>query len=533
MTLSESIAWSFARSVIIASLALWPLATVLHTIDTRATVRSRRFWILLAIFPFFVPELLIGFHYRLAATQLSSGASPIAAAICTESLYAVLQFSRCLAAGVAVALLLPGAQVTEQSLYSWDLLRASLHPWTWRRGWLMLRIRGPWTAMLISWSLMALMAFQEFETAALMQIDRHPVAWSVWLFDAHAARQPIQASLRMVLIPVACELLLLLPALLLLKCRAGLLATPGGISDSLTERVPSKSSRTRTSRGTRTAGRISSDGLPAASCRTENKLAALCLCPAIILFVLWPLLSNLKPMIFGLCSMMSNPSALRQAVQQILTSVGFAIAATIVAMNIAAIVLASPRVRQQTAERFSQMLMTVLAGAGLMGSLVLSVLLLTLFQWPGLRVFYDSWLPMLLGQAIAVLPKALAIGLLLQQVTDESAIFSARLLQQFPDSAVRRSASKTLWRLITSRWLLYGLVVAHWCFWDVTVASILRPVALEPVVTRLYNEMHYGRTEALMSLAGLAALTPIAVWLLAMMASFFRAGWSSQSASRP
>ena len=78
---------------------------------------------MLAVFPFFVPELLIGFNYRLTATQLSSGASPVIAAICTESLYALLQLVRCVSVGVALSLLLPRSAVTRESLYSWDLLQ--------------------------------------------------------------------------------------------------------------------------------------------------------------------------------------------------------------------------------------------------------------------------------------------------------------------------------------------------------------------------------------------------------------------------
>jgi len=75
------------------------------------------------------------------------------------------------------------------------------------------------------------------------------------------------------------------------------------------------------------------------------------------------------------------------------------------------------------------------------------------------------------------------------------------------------------WRLTTGRWLLGGLIIAHRCFWDVTVASILRPVELEPVVTRLYNEMHYGRTEALMSLSIFAAFVPLGIAILAIIMS--------------
>ena len=141
MTLADSILWSFARSALIAGVALWPVAVLLRQMAASRTVRTRRVWLLLAVFPFFVPELLIGFNYRLTATQLSSGASPVVAAICTESLYALLQLVRCVAVGVALSLLLPRSEVTREAMYSWDLLRP-LSTHDWRRGWLWLRLTG-------------------------------------------------------------------------------------------------------------------------------------------------------------------------------------------------------------------------------------------------------------------------------------------------------------------------------------------------------------------------------------------------------
>ena len=164
---------------------------------------------------------------------------------------------------------------------------------------------------------------------------------------------------------------------------------------------------------------------------------------------------------------------------------------------------------------------------GLLGSLVLSLGLLAIFQLPLLRGLYDTWLPMLLGQTLAVLPFAVAIVLMLMRVADPAALHSAKLLAVSEEYLIRRQMASIRWRLTTGRWLLGGLIVAHRCFWDVTVASILRPVQTEPVITRLYNEMHYGRTEALMSLSILAMLTPLAIAVLAMLLS--RLGTSALS----
>ena len=106
MTLIVALLWSMVRCVMIASLAVWPVAEIVSRIEASPTVLSRRLRLLLAIFPMFLPELLIGFNYRLTVTQLTSGSSPIIAATCTETLYALLMFSRCLAVGVALSMLL-------------------------------------------------------------------------------------------------------------------------------------------------------------------------------------------------------------------------------------------------------------------------------------------------------------------------------------------------------------------------------------------------------------------------------------------
>ena len=529
MTLADSILWSFARSTLIAAVALWPVAVLLQQMASSRTVQARRVWLLLAVFPFFVPELLIGFNYRLTATQLSSGASPVVAAICTESLYALLQLSRCVAVGVALSLLLPRSEVTRESLYSWDLLRpVQVSPFSaWRRQWLWLRLNGPWQPRLISWSIMALISFQEFETAALMQIDRHPVAWSVWLFDAHAARQPLTDSLRMIVVPLLCEMLLLAPAIILML---------------------------RSRMGSSTSGELPDEDPSAAGSGRRSFTAAVILLPGMTLFLLWPVLVNVVPTVNGLLSMLRG-TLLKQSALQILTSTSFAAASTFIAMSVAVAIFFRHRVypggstascatmvesmdgRSTRAEadgppgqarwriNHSLGVDTCYAAAaavilpGLLGSLVLSLLLLAAFQMSLLRPLYDTWLPMLLGQSLAVLPKALAVVALLKKTADNAAIHSAKLLTSSVNAGLRRAASSILWRLTTGRWLLGSLVIAHWCFWDVTVASILRPVQLEPVVTRLYNEMHYGRTEALMSLAVLAALTPVIVAGCAMVLS--------------
>ncbi len=133
-----------------------------------------------------------------------------------------------------------------------------------------------------------------------------------------------------------------------------------------------------------------------------------------------------------------------------------------------------------------------------------------LFQQPGLRRLGDTWLPMLVGQSLLMLPRAWVLVLVLKSTVSPEGLHSAVILQS-GQVEHRRSASQLLWNLLHVRWILAAAVLCHWCTWDVTTASILRPVTVEPVVTRLYQEMHFSRTESLTTLSLITVSIP---WLL-------------------
>lgn len=514
MTLTDSLLWSLIRCVFVASISLVPVAILTQQIERSTTTRSRRLWLFLAVLPFFVPELLIGFNYRLTATQLSRGTSGAFAAVSTEFLYLLLLLARSTAFGASVRQMVTRSSVSKESLHAWNSLRpsnssrqtGSLTLMQWRQGWLMLHLTGPWRSSLIAWSIMALTSFQEFETAALMQIDRYPVTWSVWLFDAHANRQPLSDSIRMILGPLAIELILLSPALWMLLRHA-----PKATVQSFTPYSDSS-------------------GLPAHPVRS-----LLCLIPGLVLFFFWPLLFNLSSALSGLGALLQNADLLRMAAEQILTSTGFAVAAAILAILLSGMMQPASRLLDASSQdpRVFKNVLLLLLIPGLMGSLVLSLLLVAAFQHSLLRPLYDTWLPMLLGQSLAILPRSFALVVIMNQMTEQSALYSASLLMSSPHLNIRQRVSNIFWRMTTFRWLLCGLVIAQWCFWDVTTTSILRPVQLEPVVTRLYNEMHYGRTESLMSLTMLALLIPMALWGVLATATWLRASVWPTVSDRP
>jgi ABC-type spermidine/putrescine transport system permease subunit II len=480
LTISDALTWSVVRCLIIASLGIIPSGWLATSVRRVGAGGSRWVWLTLILIPCLVPELLTGFTYRLMAARVMQSR------IATETLYAVLLLFRCVSVGAAVRLMLPAEQSVETSLYSWKLLRPQRSILAWFTGWLRLKADGPWRPAIVSWSLMCLVSFQEFETAALLQLGQHPISWSVSLFDAHAARQPLSDSLRMTIAPVLMQLLLVAPSLLLTMftpVTRPLIPTHAG--SLLRESANSKPRRHWVRQTTAVVWSIIGLGL----------------------FLIWPLVVSFRELWGGVFTIARQPELIAQSMRQIFVSLAFAAASTIVALR------AASWLTHNRSRRMNMVFML----PGLTGSLITSIMVVALMQTPPLRWLYDTWLPLLLGQSLAVMPRALLLTRLLSQQQNPAAVHSARLMGESADPETRRKAHRLIWQLQDFPWFLGGLIICHWCFWDVTVASVLRPVQLEPVVTRLYNEMHYGRTELLTTMTASAMIIPIAAGTLVIL----------------
>lgn len=473
MSYHAILCWCMLRSLVVATLGIWPAGLLATCVQSARSPAGRRLWLFLILTPFFVPELVVGFTYRLPAVATVSGD-----AVVPEVLYGLLMLIRCVSVGVVVRLIVNPPGAMGPSEYTWRLLRPVPVTFRWFSGWLRLKLLGAWRAPFIAWSLMCLTCFQEFETAALLQIDRYPVSWTVWLFDAQASRQPLSTTLWQLIGPVMMELFFLVPCLLVMIWKRNEVA---GATQQLTAFV--------------WPGRV------------RTAVGVIWILLSVGMFVVGPLVSNRQQLLGGLPVITQQPDFLLQTLRQISVSLAFAASASVVALWTAA----------WLAECRWRFLAIPCLLPGLCGSLPVALLLLGLFRLPVFRLVYDTWLPMILGQSISILPRAWLAMILLQGRIDDTAIYSAKLLSSSPDIAVRRNSGRLIWRLGTFGWLLGGLLICHWCFWDVTSTSILRPVHVEPIVTRLYNEMHYSRTEAMAVMTTLAVILPLAAGGLVMM----------------
>lgn len=466
MTLESALIWSTVRAVCVASIAL-PLAWAISKTCFRFEVASKqsRIVIAVALLPLFVPDLLIGFTYRLTSARL------IHSVIATEFLYAALLLARIVAFQFAVHMVLPSGSGSREAIHLWKLREGRNIRW-WMT-WLKLQFAGPTRTLIVAWMAGVMLCFQEFETAALLQIDRHPIAWTVWMFDAHAAGEPLIRSLGFAVPAIVIQSVWLVPCLWLLMNGPALQT---GMQPRQLQSGPSVRIAT-----------VITLAVIAAS------FAAVCV---------WPVIGNGREAMSGLQTFLRQQTILPKC-RQIVTSLGECAIAAVIGLQIC--VLA-----QRTNRRAWQLCLLL---PGLCGSLILSLCLLALFQLPLLHIAYDTWLPMLIGHVLLLLPRAFLLVTILKLLTPAASQHSVELLATAKHSQAARSVGQLAWILQQRKWLLSLAILTHWCFWDVTVAATLRPVRFEPIITRLYNEMHYGRTETLAAMTVLALLIPIGCFL--------------------
>ena len=470
MTIETALAWSIGRSLLVATIAL-PISFAIAKICNAQNLhqRVRQLAIVVAVLPLLVPDLLTGFTYRLTSAKLLHSVAA------TEGLYASLLLFRIVALQVAVRLILPGTAIGPEALHSWKMTQSSAS--AWHLGWIRMLVLGPARTSLVSWLGGCLLCFQDFETAALLQINRHPIAWTVWLFDAHAAGEPLVSSLKYVLRALVFQLLILLPAMLLLVDRR--------ISSVDSHRPSSPNGHVKTN----------------SRSRVPEILFGVV---SLSVVLLWPIFVNMDQLLDGFRSLIEQNN-LWPRVQQISVSLTTCAISAVLAIWICAVLR----------ERGGRFLPVIVLLPGLCGSLVTGLVLLAAFQLPGLNKAYDTWLPMLFGQTLILLPRAWLLVVLLQVMSDMLARHSAELLLPSGSSKVVDSSQHLLWQMGRRRWLVVITILTHWSFWDVSIVSMLRPVRFEPIVTRLYNEMHYGRTATLIAITVLSMLIPLVVALCA------------------
>lgn len=497
--LTTTLVASLLRSLLVSSFACVLLPFFFRWIQQSPSRTSQQIRQLLCMLPFFAPDLLTGFHYRLTASAWAGIFGGLSYVLMTELLYGILQLFRAIAMGVLLQRIIPDPPDNKESLFSWQLLRGRISSIRWYAEWLRMHLAGPWRTPLLTWSLTALVIFHEFETAALMQIDQHPWSWAVCLFDAHAAWQPLAESLKLAGQGLLVELLLLLPAIAAVSCS-----------------LNSGEQQLQTA--------LSHAPLHPASTLAVRFLISV----SLILLVLIPLLASAQPAVRGIKFILADPVIAHRTAISLGASLACSTAAAVCALGIASRLNPALALRS----RLHTLYFCFTLMPGLTGPLILSLGLQSLFQLPVLRLVWDTWLPQLLGQTLWLLPRAFAAAQLLWTPDRGESDHTARLLLHAPDFRRRKLAAQLLWKLQDLPLITVLLLLTQWVFWDVTTASLLHPLAFEPIVTRLYNEMHFARTEALLGLSAASLTAPAACFATAagiMLLSRYCSSWQKKS----
>jgi hypothetical protein len=488
MSLAAVCAWSFLRSAVVAlaaAISSKPLAASLSArhepvVGSAARFLGRRLLWGVLLAPFLVPPLLVGYAYYRPALMLLHYPRT------TEAVYWVVLFLRFFAAAVLIRVFAPPSPISAQAIHCQRLLRRGDESWS--RGlpadgltWL----RGPGHASIAAFAVIFLCAFQEFEIAALMGITagdvQSPASWTVWLFNWQAGAPPLSESLSFAVLPLACELVVIVPVFILLTAW---MSSPWGVEGGAEEKRP------------------------------HRTLDAALLVVAAILIAGGPAMIVTRGALRGLQS--------QAATGPLLPEIGVAAAiasSTLLCTGVLCwAVLAAPR-------RWRAWIVSLLSLPGALGSLVLCMGILWIFQLPGPQTLAQSLVPLILATTLVLLPRSFILTAVLGSGRRAQSAHCARMLAQSPSSGQRRAAARLIDELEVRRFFWAAVLIWYWAYWELTAPSILAPPAATPFVVRMYNFMHYRQDDPLSVMIVASILVPLAAIVVVAAGRRFVVRW--------
>jgi len=415
-------------------------------------------WVLL-LAPCLMPPLVAGYSYA------GFSHSVLHRPLLKEIVYGLLLVFRLVPIAVLAWWCMPGG-TSREALHCHRLLRPGRPGLGYWLTHLRLLLGAELGTGVVAGALVFLLAFGDFELASLLSVTH----WTVALFDAQAGGQSLAESLRLVVVPVAWSLAVLVPALLILKGRS-------------------------------VASRSSCDRPAGATARLPLVWGYLAL--ALAGGVLLPAAVVLRGTLEGLLVLLRQFSLTRE----LAAGLGVALVAAAGAYLVVSLAV---RPLRRACRSVCGGLLVATCVPGLMGTLVLALTVQYLFQLPGVRAAYDTPLPLLAGLVLYLLPFGILLSCVLSDDSLGTAGHAARLLRGSPHADVRRKGTALLWRLHYRRqFWLFGFLFCL-AFFDVTLTSILAPTGLPSVTARLYNFMHYGRSAVLSAMVCCTVLAAVA-----------------------
>ncbi len=461
MTFTAAWLCTLLRSLILMALALPCCGGLVRWIRT-SSPRIRNWQLGILILPILFPMLLTGYAYSQMTRLL------ITDWWLREIWFDLLLLLRVIPIGTLLWYYSPPSPLSREAWYARAM---ALHPNEPR--WQRIRIlswywlQGPARAGLFAASGLFLVLFSEFELASLLATT----SWTVWLFDAQAGGLPLHESLKCCIAPASCTWLVcgILPWMFA--------ANPLRSADHSANLKPVST-------------------VFSLACWTFLALVW-------GLLVVYPCLLIGRDTLPGAMALFANSVQFRGLAQGILVAAGNALIAGVITDLLANWLLSRAR-------RWGWIRFTILAsGFGLCGSLMISLLLVALFQSIWLRPLYDTPLPLLAGLILWLLPRAILLQGMLQSIRSPIAEHAARLLSVANDPHRQQTARDILWHIQGRNALAVRLLLCHWVYWELTLPDILTPAGLVTAPVRLYIDMHFGRNAVLTAKAGLTLAVPL------------------------
>lgn len=465
MNFSLVLCWSVIRAIIVCSLATGLFVPLRNTLRQQKGSHDFTRWLpALAVVPLFMPDLLLGFTYRLVSAKFDFSA------VTTETFYAALLLTKVIAIQMICHWLVPPSEVSPSAIHLWKLTaQNSLRS---RLALVRMMLSGPYRSITVGWILGALGCFQDFEIAALLQIEQHPIAWTVWLFDAKAANEPLLSCVFFALPAIVIQGAFIAACVVALQANQ---AKPQEQSDA-----------------------IVNGGW--ASNTSWFHVSTCVIGVGFLLTIAWPITLHGISGIKGLWKLTAT-GTLQLGMEQIFKSVLVAILSAIASWRLARWLFTTKSIR----------LTLIAIIPGLLSPLALCLLLLLLFLTPLFRPIYDSWIPLIVAQTLWLLPRAFLFNVAVERTFRSEQIHTAALLNHSRNRHTQKKAKQLRWLLEQRPAWFSVTVLTVMAFWEVTINSILHPVSLEPMVCRLYREMHFGHTEVLAVLTALSIALPLLI----------------------
>lgn len=473
------------RSAMLTAIAL-PMSLALASSWRRSTSRSSALWFAI---PALFPEMLTAYAFRCVAVWPLPWREGIGGAVL---------LARLVPLGAMAAWMLPPPDVSESAVAASRLLsrgRNGTFPVLWRQ----LTIRRMFRQATFPALLLFFTAFHDFDVAALLQLP----SWTDQLFVDQAGGQPLHITWQRAIGPAVVVAVLVGVGWMFGRPR------PGIRYEAAAEPSPRR--------------------MPEFVGMLLGWVC--CLAPLIA----GPGAAWATEFVDGAAPLWQSSVRRMGLLREIGWASLYALASTALAAGMLELSTASPSPLASTGSvsmwnrvvRLLAPIARIVAvlgmAAGLTGSLTVGLTGLAWFQQPMWNGWYNTPLPLVIGQTVWLLPRAAILNYGFHELRNDSARHLAAMLGRHPQSIVRRAGRSMEWMISGRlRAIAFG---ALWfaAYSELTLAGLLTPTSTPSGLVRLYNFMHYGRTASLTAEATMFFALPLVVWML-VYAAFSRIG---------